>query len=57
MYGSLTLQKDCLILSFYLLNDPVIKEMPLACADEKAAVEFMERKDGATGHPAPLAVA
>lgn len=25
-------------------NDPVITELPLACADEKAAVEFMEKQ-------------
>jgi len=25
-------------------NDPVIKEIPLACADEKAAVEFLEKQ-------------
>lgn len=25
-------------------NDPVIKELPMACADEKAAVEFLEKQ-------------
>src|SRR5579885_2936198 len=25
-------------------NDPVIAELPIACADEKAAVEFMEQQ-------------
>lgn len=25
-------------------NDPIIQEIPLACADEKAAVEFMEKQ-------------
>jgi len=25
-------------------NDPIIKEIPMACADEKAAVEFMEKQ-------------
>lgn len=27
-------------------NDPIIQEIPLACADEKAAVEFMESNVG-----------
>ena len=25
-------------------NDPVLVELPLACADERAAVEFMEKQ-------------
>ena len=31
-------------------NDPVIHEIPLACADEKAAVEFLEKQRWG-GHP------
>jgi transposase-like protein len=32
-------------------NDPVLEALPLACADEKAAVEFMEKQRWG-GHPA-----
>jgi transposase-like protein len=32
-------------------NDPVLEALPLACADEKAAVEFMEKQRW-NGHPA-----
>ncbi len=32
-------------------NDPTLEAMPLACADEKAAVEFMEKQRWG-GHPA-----